>query len=189
MSRIGLKPKRFGDAGLHQFQDALNGGLGIFGRNEVEIALSDRSAKTGHHALIDAMGVDDDSARGGLPEHLGQSHYGHSARADDVGQHLPRSDGWQLVDIADDQQRRVVWRRFHERLHQHDIDHRGLVDDEQIAIEGIVSVAFEPTAPGIDLQEPMDRLGLDSRRFGHALRRAARGGAEQQLHVLSRENL
>src|SRR5208337_1352951 len=110
MSRIGFKA--FGDAGLHQFQDALNGGLGIFGRNEVEIALSGRSAKTGHRALIDAMGVDNDSARGGLPEHLGQSHYGHSARADDVGQHLPRSDGWQLVDIADDEQRRIIWRRL-----------------------------------------------------------------------------
>ena len=39
----------------------------------------------------------------GLPEHLGQAHDGHHARADDVGQDLPRSNGWQLVDIADDQ--------------------------------------------------------------------------------------
>ena len=31
---------------------------------------------------------------------------------DDVGQHLPRSDGGQLVDIADDQQRRIIWRRL-----------------------------------------------------------------------------
>ena len=179
MSRIGVQAEAFGDAGLHQFQDALNGGLGIFGRNEVEVAVAGRRAEIGHRALIDAMGVDDDPARGGLPEHLGQAHHGHSARADDVGQHLPRSDGGQLVDIADDQQRRVVWDRFHERLHQHDVDHRGLVDDEQIAIEGIVGVAFEPAALWIDLQEPMDRLGLDARRFGHALGRAASRGAEQ----------
>ena len=105
--------------------------------------------------------------------------YGHCARADDVGQHLPRSDGRKLVDIADDQQRRVVWRRFHERLHQHDIDHRGLVDDEQIAIERIVGVAFETAALGIDLQESVDRLGFDARRFGHALGRAAGRGAKQ----------
>jgi hypothetical protein len=114
-----------------------------------------------------------------LPEHLGQSHDGHSARADDVGKHLPRSDGWQLVDIADDQQRRLVRDCFHERLHQHDVDHRRLVDDEQIAIERIVGVAFETAALWIDFQESVDRLGLDSRRFGHALRRAARGGAKQ----------
>jgi hypothetical protein len=31
---------------------------------------------------------------------------------DDVGQHLPRSDGGQLVDIDDDQQRRIIWRRL-----------------------------------------------------------------------------
>ena len=104
---------------------------------------------------------------------------GTSARSDDVGQHLPRSDGGQLVDISDDQQRRVVRDRFHKRLHQHDVDHRGLVDHEQIAIEGIVSVAFEPAALGIDLQEPVDRLRLDARRFGHALGRAASRGAEE----------
>jgi hypothetical protein len=32
----------------------------------------------------DAMGVDDDPARGGLPEHLGQAYHRYSARADDV---------------------------------------------------------------------------------------------------------
>ena len=114
---------------------------------------------------------------------------GTSARADDVGQYLPGSDGGQLVDIADDQQRRVVRRRLHQRLHQHDVDHGGLVDHEQIAIEGIVGVAFEPAALGIDLQEPVDRLGLDARRFGHALGCATRGGAQQQSHVLGREDL
>jgi hypothetical protein len=157
----------------------LNGGLGILGWNEVEVALARRRAQTGHRALIDAMGVDDDPARSGLPEHLRQSHYGHGARADDIGQHLSRSDGRHLVDIADDQQRRLVRDRFHERLHQHDIDHRGLVDHKQIAVEGIVGVAFEAAALGIDLQESVDRLGLDARRFGYALRRVASGGAEQ----------
>jgi hypothetical protein len=44
----------------------LNGGLGIFGRNEVEVAVDGRRAEIGHRTLIDAMGVDDDSARGGL---------------------------------------------------------------------------------------------------------------------------
>jgi hypothetical protein len=65
-----------------------------------------------------------------------------------------------------------VWAEMVEvdkRLYQQDVDHLGLVDREQIAIEGIVSVAFEPTASGINLQEPMDRLRLDTRRFAHAL--------------------
>jgi hypothetical protein len=94
-----------------------------------------------------------------------------------------------LVDIADDQQRRVVWRRFHKRLHQHDVDHLGLVDHEQVAIEGIVGIAFEPAALWIDLQEPVDRLGFDARRLGHALGGAARGSAKQQPHALGRKDL
>src|SRR5271166_3537125 len=79
--------------------------------------------------------------------------------------------------------------RSYQRLLQYDIDHRSLIDHEQITIEGIAGVAFEPAAPGIDLEQPVDGLGLDARRFGHALRRAARGRAKQQSHAFDRENL
>ena len=96
---------------------------------------------------------------------------------DDVGQHLPGSDGRQLVDVADDEQRRVVRRRLRQPLHQYDVDHRGLVDNEQIAVEGIVAVAFEPAALGIDLQEPLDCLRRDACRFGHALGCATQAAA------------
>jgi hypothetical protein len=34
-----------------------------------------------------------------------------------MSQHLPGSDGWQLVDISDDQQRCMVRDCFHKRLH------------------------------------------------------------------------
>jgi hypothetical protein len=44
-------------------------------------------------------------------------------------------------------------------------------------------------ALGIDFQESVDRFRLDARRFGHALGRAARGGAKQQSHAFGRENL
>src|SRR5260370_41922497 len=65
-----VQAEAFGDAGLHQFQDASNGDLGIFGRHEVEVALAGRRAETGHRALIDAMGVDDSPASCRLHEHL-----------------------------------------------------------------------------------------------------------------------
>ena len=174
-----FKPKRFGMRVFDQLHDAWNGGLGILGRNEVEVAVAGRRAKIGYRSLIDAMGVDDNPARGGLPEHLGEAHHRYSARADDVGQHLPGSDGRQLIDISNDQQRCVIGNCSHKRLHQQDVDHRRLVDDEQIAIEGIISVAFEPAAFGIHLKQPVDRLGLDPGRFGHAFGRAAGRSAEQ----------
>ena len=103
-----VQAEAFGNAGLHQFQNALNGGFGVFGGHKVKVALAGRHAEIGHRALIDAMGVSDDPAPGGLPEHLGEAHHGHDARADDVGQYLPGSDRGQLVDIADNQQRSVV---------------------------------------------------------------------------------
>ena len=134
------------------------------------------------------MGADDDPARGGLPENLGEAHDGHRARGDDVGQHLSRSDRWQLVDVADDQERGIVRHRLHQRLHQHDIDHGGLVDDQQVAVELVVAVAFEAAALRVDLKEPVDGLGLEAGRLGHALGGAAGGGAEKQLRALCREN-
>jgi hypothetical protein len=50
----------------HQLHDAWNGGLGILGRHEVEVAVAGRRTEIGRCALVDAMGVDDDPARGGL---------------------------------------------------------------------------------------------------------------------------
>ncbi len=134
------------------------------------------------------MRAGDDPALRGLPEHLGQPHDGHRAGGDDVGQHLPRSDRGQLVDVADDQQRGIVRHRLQQRLHQHDIDHRGLVDDQQVAVERVVAVALEAAALGVDLEQPVDGLGLEAGRLGHALGGAAGGRAEQELHALGRED-
>src|SRR5208283_5458171 len=58
-----IQAEAFGDARLHQLQDALNGGLGILGWNEVEVAVAGLRAQIGHRALVDAMGVDNDPAR------------------------------------------------------------------------------------------------------------------------------
>ena len=139
MSRIGIEAEASGDAGLHQFDDARHGGFGVVGLHEVEVAVAVGLAEIRHLALVDAVGADDDPARGRLPEDLGQAHDRHGAGGDDVGQHLSRADRWQLVDVADDQQRGIVRHRLQQRLHQHDIDHRGLVDDQQVAVERVVA--------------------------------------------------
>jgi hypothetical protein len=56
-----------------------------------------------------------------------------------------------LVDVADDQKGSPVWHSLHERLHQHDIDHGGLVDNQQVAVERVVVAALEAAALGVDL--------------------------------------
>ena len=81
-----------------------------------------------------------------------------------------------------------VRHRLHQRLHQHDVDHGGLVDHQQVTVERVVVAALEAAALGIDLQQPVDGLGLEAGRLGHALGGAAGRRAQQDLSALRRED-
>ena len=91
----------------------------------------------------------------------------------------PGPDRGKLINIADDQEGGPVRYRLHERLHQHDVDHGRLVDNQQVAVERVVVAAFEAAALGVDLQQPVDGLGLEAGRLGHALGSAAGRRAQQ----------
>ena len=84
--------------------------------------------------MVDPVRIDDDTALGGLSEDLGQAHDRHRSRRDDVTQNLPRAHRRQLIDIADEQQRRVLRQSPKDRPHQRHVDHRGFVDHQQIAV-------------------------------------------------------
>ena len=71
--------------------------------DEVEVARLALGRGFRHLALVDSVGVDHNPALRRLPEHLCQPRHRQPARADDVRQHLPRSDGRQLIHIADQQ--------------------------------------------------------------------------------------
>ena len=120
------------------------------------------------------MRVHDDAARRGLPEHLRQADDRHGARADDVGEDLARADRGELVDVADEQQRGARGQGADERLHQQNVDHRGLVDDEEVAAEWVRLVALEAAVLRVGLQQAVDRLRLDAGGLGQPLRRPAR---------------
>ena len=92
-------------------------------------------------------------------------------------EHLPRPDRRQLIDIADEQQRRSLRQRPQHRLHQRHVDHRGLVDDEQIAVERLLLVAPEAAGSRIGLEQPMDGLRLEAGALRQAL-----GGAAGRAH-------
>jgi hypothetical protein len=76
----------------------------------------------------------------------------------------------------------LVRHRLHQRLHQQDVDHRGLIDDQQVAIERIVLATPEPAALRVYFQQPVDGLSLEAAGLGHALRSAA-GWFGVRLHV------
>ena len=69
------------------------------------------------------MGIDNDPALGGLPKDLGQAHDRHRSRCDDVAENLPRTHRRQLIDIADEQQRRAIRQSPKDRPHQRHINH------------------------------------------------------------------
>src|ERR1700740_2857825 len=105
----------------------------------------------------------------GLPEHLGQSDHLYGTRRDYIREHLPRSYGGKLVDIANDQQSSSAGHRLYERLHQHDGAHGGLVDNKRVALEWIVVAALESARLGVDFKQPVNGFGLKFRRLAHLI--------------------
>ena len=131
------------------------------------------------------MSTHDDLALGRLPEYLGEAHHRHGAGRDDVGEHLAGTNRGKLVDVSHDQEGGFVRHRLHERLHQHDIHHRGFVDDQQVTVERIVVATLEAATLWVDLQQPVDGLGLEASCLGHTLRSATGRRAQQKNDALS----
>ena len=75
--------------------------------------------------------------------------------------------------------------RPQQRVHQQDIDHGGLVHDQQIAVERVVLVRAEAARLRVDLQQPVDGLGLQAGGFGQPLGRPSGRGAQQQAEPLA----
>ena len=165
MSRTGSTPKRRGNALLDDLDQPRHGNLRIVGGHEIEIRLGARLRQLRRLTGIDPMRVLHDLALGGLPEHLRQSNDRDGAAGDDVGKRLAWTDRGQLIDVADEEHGGSIVDRLHQGVHQDDIDHGGLVDDEKIAGKRIVLVAPEAAGLRIGLQQAMDGLGFDGRSF------------------------
>src|SRR6516164_4497180 len=159
-----VEPKTFGDPLLHDRQNLLNTLFRVRRIDEIKIAALDRGQRR-HQALINAVRIDYDPALGGLAKDLGQAYDRHRARCDDVSQHLPRPDGRQLVDVPHQQQRSSVRQSSQQRPHQRHIDHGCLVDNEQIAVEGILLVTAKTPGPRVGFEEAVDRPRVTAGAF------------------------
>jgi hypothetical protein len=62
---------------------------------------------------------------------------------DQVAEHTPRADGRQLRRIADDDQVGLVLEGREQRGGQLDIEHRRLVDDDELGLDRIAFVVVE----------------------------------------------
>ena len=134
------------------------------------------------------MGAGDDLAGGCLPEDFGQTNDWYHAAIDQVSQGIPRPDGGKLIHVTDHDESGVFGECAEQGVHQEHVNHRGLIHDEEVAVQWLVLVAGEPSGGRIDLQEAMYRLRLQSCRLGKPLRRPSRGSAEEALHLFRPED-
>ena len=150
-------------------------------------------------AFIDFMGVYDDVRRGGLAEDVAELDGPDHAGGDDVAEDIAGTDRWQLVRVTDHDEAGAAVDGLQEGVHEEDVDHGHLVDDDDVALERIVFVALEVTAhlvatvfvlvrAALVLEEAVDRGGRPAGGLGHALRGAAGRGTEQDGLPFIREH-
>ena len=59
----------------------------------------------------------DDAAGGGVAKDFREARHRQAAALDQIGKHLPRSDRWQLIHIADEKQRGMIRQRLQHSRH------------------------------------------------------------------------
>src|SRR5215471_7585737 len=125
-------------------------------------------------------------AAGGRPR-SDDDRYG--VRCDDVHQYLSWPYRRQLIGISDEQQRGSFGQGTGEGPHQRHIDHRGLVDDEQIAVEGCLVSTAKSASPRICFEQSVDGLRFEASAFGQSPCSATCRGTERNGHVFREKYL
>ena len=181
MSATGSTPNRSGMRCGHELEHEAGAVLGPARLDRIEVGQPlVRAIQHRHQPAIDAMGVLHDPAGRRLAEDLGQPRDRQAVRGDQVGQHLPRADRRQLVDVADQKQRRFRRQGGEHRLHQRQIDHRHLVDDQEIAGQRALG-APPKAAPRLGFEQAVQGPGVPPGALAEASRGAA--GRRRQLDV------
>jgi hypothetical protein len=75
-----------------------------------------------------------------------------------------------------------------QRIHKGHIDHRGFVNDEQVAFERVLVVPGEPAVLRADLQQAVDGLSVQVGLLGDPLRRTPRRGRESEPNAFDGED-
>ena len=100
-------------------------------------------AKFNLPSLIDQMGILDDIAFQCLSENLRQTYHLKTFRINDILQHIARSDTRQLVHIPYKDQPCAHGYGLQKGIHQIDIHHRHLINNDHIRFQGIVLIALK----------------------------------------------
>ena len=138
------------------------------------------------------MCIEDDRARIVLTEDLGQTDARNDTRAQDVLEHGTRTDGRELIHIADENEMCPREDGGEEMLHEHDVHHGNLVHNDDICLELRLRVACKAhlaVLPALCFEHAVyGRSGI-ARRLRETLCRASRRGGKQDLKPLRPEDV
>ena len=103
--------------------------------------------QVGEAPLVDAVGVHDDGAPGGLAEDFGEADHGDPAAADEVGEEIARPHAGQLVRVAHQHQAAVPPQGGEQGPHEGDIHHGRLVHNDRVHRRGSLSLWAKTSRP------------------------------------------
>ncbi len=177
-----VEPELARDPGARDVHGEAGGRLGVVAREQEEVR---HPVEQGRAALVDPVRVGDDAALRGLAEDLGEADARDHVRGEQVAQHLAGADARQLVDVTDQEQVRTRRDGFDQLVRQDQVEHRGLVDDQQVRLERVVAVVGG-VAAGLELEQAVDRGGGVAGQLGEAFRGPAGRRDELDLGALGR---
>ena len=138
----------------------------------------------GHPPGVDLVGIADNQGLLGLAENPGQVETGDASGSDQVPEDVARAHRRQLVGISDKQHLAVLGDRFQQGRGQGDVEHRALVHDEKVGLDGGRLVLFEFAV--VPFQQAVDGFRLFPDHVAHALSGppGGRGHEDRAAHGL-----
>ena len=97
----GIESELFRDARADHIEQRAGNMLGVGTFEKIKVRVGFQPRDFGHKAFIDAVGIGDDAAVGGLAEYLGQTHDRDHAAIDQTAEDHAGPDRWELVHVAD----------------------------------------------------------------------------------------
>jgi len=171
-----VEAEALGDAARHDFDQPFRALGRILDHEVVEVA--GQVAARGQLELLavqDVVRVDLDQAGGALAVDVRQPPRGDDAGGEQVGQHVARTDAGQLVRVADQHEPRGGSHGLEQVVRQRDVEHRDLVDDDQIGFERVLGIVQPALGLGVVAEQAVHGLRLTPGRFREALGGATGG--------------
>src|SRR3990167_5329778 len=164
----GIQPILLWHSFLHQGKDLLQdeGGVGLLDENEVAFTTW---GKVGHLPSVDGMRALNNVGAFFLTENGVEADGDNALRINQVFEYTSGTDTGKLVYIADQDKARRFRNRLEKGEHEVCIDHGHLVYNDQIGIERVFFIPFEPHRAEIHFEKAVDCACMAPANFTHSL--------------------